>query len=440
MDSPVFKRRKFLTKRDIVEKLKDHNQIVSEVVDDICDELSPFDVGDSESLLIEDRLNRLDTTSKALAAKVYRLKNEMQKRKYRHNPELLDEKEISASQYSIFESQEYVGVENSQELSEQTYVPEVERTQRPSFYKKKSLTKITSSFGRRQRVREKREQFSEWAIEEGVTVTQLLGYLLYLEEYQKGDRDIAHVGWKLFCAEPVSSKPEASLEEATWMVERASMSQSVYLDIRLRFLDRFKLPPVNIVVTENKQNRPPIFEYEHGVKAPLLQCLSLTLSERLKLIDMTGLDQLVQVNFKFNWGLDGSGDHRNYHQLSKTSYSTKQVMSVCFALSEVKVKDGRGREARWSGTDKGANKPQNVRPLALFPGKETKELMKDIVPKVEEEIKQIERDGVNVKIRDEEEICADCDKVSFSMTDGKMVSTLLQLGGAYCTMCSKSIK
>ena len=76
--------------------------------------------------------------------------------------------------------------------------------------------------------------------------------------------------------------------------------------------------------------------------------------------------------FQVQLGLDGSGDHRNYHQLSKTSYSTKQVMSVCFALSEVKVKDGRGREARWSGTDKGTNKPQNVRPLALFPGKETK--------------------------------------------------------------------
>ena len=35
---------------------------------------------------------------------------------------------------------------------------------------------------------------------------------------------------------------------------------------------------------------------------------------------------------------------------------------------------------------------------------------------------------------------ADCHTGHLSMTDGKMITTLLQLGGAYCTMCTKSVE
>ena len=42
------------------------------------------------------------------------------------------------------------------------------------------------------------------------------------------------------------------------------------------------------------------------------------------------------------WGLDGSGEHSNYHQLTKVSYTTKQVMSVCFDMREVTVSDAGG--------------------------------------------------------------------------------------------------
>ena len=222
-------------------------------------------------------------------------------------------------------------------------------------------------------------------------------------------------------------------------MERASLSQSIYLEIRLRFLDRFKLPAVMHVTAENKRHRPIVTEYQHGVKAPLQQCLSMTLSERLQLIDLSSLDSQVQIAFKFNWGLDGSGEHSNYHQLSKVNYSTKQVMSVCFALREVTVNDTKGKIASWTSTDKGANKPQNVRPMALFPAKETKELLVDFIPIVEEEIAKIKADGVEVKVENREEVIASCEGASLTMADGKMVTTLLQLGGAYCTMCSKTL-
>ena len=121
------------------------------------------------------------------------------------------------------------------------------------------------------------------------------------------------------------------------------MSQAVYLEARLRLLGRIYFPPVMQVRAENQRHRPSLLEYKHGVKASLLECLYLTLTERLKQMDLSELDtDTVQVKFKVGWGLDGSGEHSNYHQLTKVSYTTKQVMSVCFAVREVTVSDVGG--------------------------------------------------------------------------------------------------
>ena len=45
---------------------------------------------------------------------------------------------------------------------------------------------MMTSFSRQRRVEEKREALSVWAKEEGVTPTQLVGYLIHLENYHGG--------------------------------------------------------------------------------------------------------------------------------------------------------------------------------------------------------------------------------------------------------------
>ena len=293
---------------------------------------------------------------------------------------------------------------------------------------------------RRRRVAEKREVVLTWAEEEGVSASTLLGYLLYLENsHGTGDQTLSDIGWKIFKGECGRGIPSASLEEAIWLIERSGMSQAVYLEARLRFKDRFYLPPVMHIRAENQRHRPTLALESHGVKAPLMQCLSLTLTERLQHMDLSGLDQeVMQVAFKVGWGLDGSGEHSDYNQLTKVSYNTKQVMSVCFALKEVEVKDESGAVVTWSSSTAGANKPQNTRPLALFPAKETPELLAEFIPRVEAEVNEVKREGVRVEIKEGEETMAQCSKCSMSMVDGKMISTLLNCGGAYCTMCIKS--
>ena len=248
------------------------------------------------------------------------------------------------------------------------------------------------------------------------------------------------MGWTIFMGEKVKARPSASLEEAQWMIEKGGVSQSVYQEYRLRFRDRFVLPPVMKVAAENQKHRPDLVEYSQGVLAPIKQCLSLTLSERLQLLDLSGLDSNFSVKFKFNWGLDGSGEHPNPSQLTKLHFSTKQFMLVCFSIKEITVTDQNGQIVKWSGSDLGANKPQHVRPLSIFPSKEDDSLLKDFIPIVEREIREVNNQGVVVKLEDGSECVTECVKDSLSMIDGKMVVRLLQLGGGYCTMCTINVR
>ena len=64
-------------------------------------------------------------------------------------------------------------------------------------------------------------------------------------------------------------------------------------------------------------------------------------------------------------------------------------------------------------------------------------MLREFVPRVEKEIKHIKANGIKIEL-DGELIKAVCEDATLSMLDGKMVTALLQLGGAYCTMCVRS--
>ena len=78
---------------------------------------------------------------------------------------------------------------------------------------------------RRHRVEDKRELLVKWAEEEGVSVTVLLGYLIYLDNWNGGQRSLASMGWKMFQVEAVMGMPVASLEEATSLLGDEAMVQ-----------------------------------------------------------------------------------------------------------------------------------------------------------------------------------------------------------------------
>ena len=192
----------------------------------------PFDISDEDLLLFEDRLERLEKVSRTLTAKVSRVCKAFKEKKFRRHPEQLDEKEISCSQYSLFQSpdSDKIKASQNQDISGSDESDNGKRemeTSQPSSYKKRPLNHKMSPHSRCKMVK--------WAAEEGITVTQLLGYLLYLDNYHKGERSVSAVGWQIFQEEKFSDRNSASLEEALWLIEQASLSQAVYLEIQFRF-------------------------------------------------------------------------------------------------------------------------------------------------------------------------------------------------------------
>ena len=193
MESPETKRKKYFSKGEILEKLKDNNYKIKELCEEICEELCPFDVSDEEALQIEDRLARMKKVSETLSAQVSRLYKAYKDRKFRHHPDKLNEKEISCSQFSLFQS------DDSEKLTDFDLSPspadsdmcendmtshgDTNAMTHPQSYKKKPLKHKMNRKTRSRRVVSKRETLTEWALEEGVSNTELLGYLLYLENY-----------------------------------------------------------------------------------------------------------------------------------------------------------------------------------------------------------------------------------------------------------------
>ena len=314
------KRKKLYTRSEILLKLDEHENNVKMAAEAIGEDLCPFDVNDEEAMAIEDRYERLDATTVKLAKKIRKVRNDLKDRNYRFQPEKMEETVISTSQYSLFQSDDSQSVGGSQDQHQEAA--------RPLAYKLQPLNHSMAQRSRRRRVAETREMLEQAAMQQGVTVSELLGYLLHLENYMS-EKSLAAIGWRIFCGENIFKKPDISLEEAIWMIETGGISQMVWQEFRLRLLERITLPPVQLVREENKLHRPDLEEYKHGVKAALVQCLQLTVTERLSQINLSGLNQeSLQVAFKISWGLDGSGDHKNYHQLSKVGYTTKQVLHL----------------------------------------------------------------------------------------------------------------
>ena len=184
-ECPEAKRRKGFTKNEALEKLKESGDNVNNAVKQIVSELTPFDVNDENIEDFEVRIQKLEDVSDSLK-KVYRLKTEVKAKKFRNHPEYLEEKFVSCSQYSVLQS------EDSESLCDNFSQQSLEPGE-PTGYKKRPLNSSMDPRSRRRRVSEKRDILVQWAKEEGVSLSELLGFFLHLENWNNADKSIAAI-------------------------------------------------------------------------------------------------------------------------------------------------------------------------------------------------------------------------------------------------------
>ena len=114
--TPPAKRKKFFTKGEVVELLKQKNHKIMDVSREITEVLCPFNVDDNETEDINEKLEKLEEVSRQLTGNISRLSKEFKNRKFRNKPELLTEKEVSCSQFSVLQSGDSESIRDSEEM------------------------------------------------------------------------------------------------------------------------------------------------------------------------------------------------------------------------------------------------------------------------------------------------------------------------------------
>ena len=259
-----------------------------------------------------------------------------------------------------------------------------------------------------------------------------MGYLLYMENWND-HKEKAKVGEALFNNTFKQKKGTVSIQEALLIKESFGIGYHRWTDLRRILLDEVYLPPSYLLATEAKKMLPDMLVYKRGIRATVKSSLQVTLQEILD--SQNGIEIGGSITFTVKFGLDGSGKHCDYNQRSKGD-STSSVMMACFSIDEI---ENEGNEIWNTAANLGHNSPKCTRVLALFPEKESFDLMKEFYPLLESEMKNILDNGIELTVNGQRVIEAHMKNPPIPYMDGKMLTTLLGLSGGYCTMCKLSM-
>ena len=283
------------------------------------------------------------------------------------------------------------------------------------------------------------EQIEDICKDEGLEVDQLCGLALR-NKYWYTNKDKATLGQELLRGDKLSSGPRKKLDtvKALYLIERNKLTKAEYMrecrvmreDPNGALLPEYK----EVLALKKKMGMGKVGKpFMNGIRADIQDALKYTLQETLTVMKQQGKDIGSEISFAFNYGADGSGKHDQLN--NKEDYSTTEVFLGGLTISHVKDKDGT---ELWTEETKGHNSPYNFRPFLLVPQKESPQLLDAVFPSLDQEIKEIKSKGLVLTIPNHGEVQATLTFAVCRLIDGKMIEVLGGLGGAYCTMCSKS--
>ena len=274
-------------------------------------------------------------------------------------------------------------------------------------------------------------QLNEVAEKQMITVTQLLGYLLYRVNYTH-DKAVAEVGKKLFDQESVDR--EVTLDEALYMLSTYRLGRSAYTSLRHDLMQKVDLP-AHYKLMQHKNMIMPSVSSPIGVSGVSVNLCESVQIHFQRLIEILGL-QPGTYRMSAKEGLDGSGRHAIYDQKGNVE-THNMILWMWVPLEVSKDLDQDQPSTSQSNviwTEGTPHSPDAARPILITLGKEDSDLLNKIVPPVDGEIELLHRSGVTVddygKVYEL--------KIQFlrSMNDGKMQKLLVGRGGAFCILCS----
>ena len=254
------------------------------------------------------------------------------------------------------------------------------------------------------------------------------------------DKKLARIFEDIWKNKDIELKGEVPLETAIYLKEKGLISKRGYTDMRLTLKNYVTLPPNNSISSHIHKIMPKLITINDGIMARVIDVARCTLN-RLPddvietLSEKVGNDSSVVFKANFNAGLDGSGGFPVYNSKSflGSTANTSNLITAGMSLNSIEIDDDSNHLVYV------ANKAcafQNQRPIALIPGKESRDNIKDIVSALDIGIFQGRN---NENLFDFKDFKARFKiNINLSQLDTKMIKTITGLTGAYCTACTIS--
>ena len=305
----------------------------------------------------------------------------------------------------------------------------------------KSLTELTlNSTQMRSRLKPVINYVKEYASENNIDVTSLLGLMIYNINYSakgEGRKAKAAIGKSLFLDKMPES--EMSTNKALSLLTNYKFGKRQYTNLRLDLKPYLLLPTYNNVNSCKDSLLPAIDILPQplvGIKYLYKDALHSHFSRFFELHP-----EFKSTNYKVTIkdGCDGSGRHSIYNQQGNVQvHNIISYMFVVIDIYERKENPSDSSQSQYSliYSDPLPNSPEACRPVSLIMGKENIETLREFILVIQREMSNIEEDGLCVKIGSR----AINIKVKFKscMNDGKMKNLLTGRGGAYCVVSSCS--
>ncbi|CAF1607223.1 unnamed protein product, partial [Didymodactylos carnosus] len=310
-------------------------------------------------------------------------------------------------------------------------------TQRPKTPKRPA--RDFSEVGTRQKRRkltDLNEQLDEFAESNGISVNQVIGYLLYQRNYNS-NKKLADLGKELYESSDISSaKNELDLN--------ATLALKTHLEIsrnQLDFLKMFCSPYMNIpnreYIRQHSNTLLPVLDRwstgpdrrETGIFiANREEVIILTIKRLIEMLQKQNITVPNKLQYREKSGHDGAGSMTMYRSVNSPMESANIFSKMFSPLSLKSDKD----VVLWSNPS--PNSSHYCRPLALIAEKESKELLRSVNERFEPPEKRLSEQGVDFEFNGTNYQVSI--KTEASMKDLKIRTLESGLGGAECLLCS----
>ena len=273
-----------------------------------------------------------------------------------------------------------------------------------------------------------------------IDVTQLLGLIIHTINYPAagaGSKAKAAIGLSLF--EDNVHNSEVSNDYALNVLTKYKFGKRQYTELRLDLKPYLLLPSYNNVKVAKDMLMPKKDILPRSLTG-IKYCYKDALINHFKRFFEIHSD-FKATNYKviIKDGCDGSGRHSIYNQ--QGNVQTHNMLLYMFVVLELYVvnQDSESDQDIYEliYSEPKPNSADKSRPIALIMGKEDSETLGEFIPIIQEELSNIQEDGLCIVISDR--VMNLQIEMKTSMTDGKSKTLMTGRGGAYCIVsdCSK---